>query len=128
LVPSVSIAKINPRVGAASGVLAGGAIMPAIAQNEAVARLTKAVKEADPDDLVEIHSELFAGEPRAECAEKDVVPLVKQIAQHIVRGLEIEEIVDLWKVVFPKDRNVHYDEETESIRYNEGPEPLRLAE
>ena len=34
-------------------------------------------------------------------------------------GLEAEEIVDLWNVVFPEDRNVWYDEEAKTIHFNE---------
>jgi len=33
--------------------------------------------------------------------------------------LDAEEIVDLWNVVFPQDRNVWYDEEAKAIHYNE---------
>ena len=34
-------------------------------------------------------------------------------------GLEAEEIVGLWNVVFPEDRNVWYDDETKAIHFNE---------
>ena len=30
-----------------------------------------------------------------------------------------EEIVDLWNVLFPADRNVWYDEQEDKIHYNE---------
>ncbi|MHC5541359.1 hypothetical protein ACYOEI_24320 [Singulisphaera rosea] len=41
------------------------------------------------------------------------------MARHIRDGLEAEEIVDLWNVVFPTDRHVWYDEGSRVIHYNE---------
>jgi len=106
--------------------------MPAIAKDEAVARLTTAVQDARADDLREIYQELFPGEPASEqAADEDVSPLMQQVADHLRRGrrgLEVEEIIDLWNVVFPRDRNVFYDDENGTVHYNEGSEPARLAE
>ena len=45
-------------------------------------------------------------------------PDANDIARHIRDGLEAEEVVDLWNVVFPEDRNVWYDEEAKEIRFN----------
>jgi hypothetical protein len=39
-------------------------------------------------------------------------------------GLEIDEIMDLWGLIFPKHRNVWYDEEEEHIHYNEETEAV----
>ena len=47
---------------------------------------------------------------------------------YLGRGLEIEEILDLWNVAFPAARNVYYDDETETIHYNNEPESVRQAE
>ena len=33
--------------------------------------------------------------------------------------MEPEEIVDLWNVVFPTDRDVYYDEQDGTLRYDE---------
>src|SRR5947208_14066414 len=91
---------------------AGGPIMPTITRRQAVDRLTQAVKEAHPDDLVEIHNELFPEKPITEDeARKDASALVKKIVAHIDRGLEVEEILDLWHVIFPKHRGVWFDED-----------------
>ena len=46
-------------------------------------------------------------------------PSATDLALHIRSGLEAEEIVDLWNVVFPGDRNVWYNEEDDEIHYNE---------
>ena len=47
-------------------------------------------------------------------------PPASEIARQIRGGLEAEEIVDLWNVVFPEDRNVWYNpEETNAIHFNE---------
>ncbi len=87
--------------------------MPALSKTEAAEKLAKGVEKAKPNDLVEIYYELF---PEANCPTP---PGASEIVKHIRSGLEAEEIVDLWNVVFPEDRNVWYDEENQTIRYNE---------
>jgi hypothetical protein len=88
--------------------------MPAITRIEAVERLAKAIEKASADDLVEVYTELFPanGLPAAGAH-------AQALAHHIRTRLEPEELVDLWNVVFPADRNVYYDEEEEALRYNE---------
>jgi hypothetical protein len=87
--------------------------VPVVSQAEAVDRLAKAVQKVRPDDLVEVYSELFP--------EKILPPEVSvaDIVSHIRGGLEVEEVVDLWNVVFPDDRNVWYDEEADQVHFNE---------
>lgn len=94
--------------------------MPALSTNEAAERLAKAVEKAEPTALLEIYSELFPESPAA--AE----PSAADLAQLVRSGLEAEELVDLWNVVFPADRHVWYDEEDEKIHYDE--ESLGYAE
>ncbi len=69
---------------------------------------------------MEIYSELFPER------SSPTSPPASEIARQIRGGLEAEEIVDLWNVVFPEDRNVWYDEEEKSVCYNEG--QIRYAE
>jgi hypothetical protein len=87
--------------------------VPVVSQAEAVDRLAKAVQKVRPDDLVEVYSELFP--------EKILPPEVSvaDIVSHIRGGLEVEEVVDLWNVVFPDDRNLWYDEEADHVHFNE---------
>jgi hypothetical protein len=87
--------------------------MPALPKNEAVERLAHGVELAKQSDLAEIYAELF---PEVSASAP---PAVSDIVRYIRNGLEAEEIVDLWNVVFPADRNVWYDEEGKSIHYNE---------
>jgi hypothetical protein len=87
--------------------------MPALSTNEAAERLAKVVEKAKPAALAEIYDELFPEKPVA------VLPSAAHLAQHIRNGLEAEEIVDLWNVVFPADRKVWYNEEDDEIHYNE---------
>ena len=87
--------------------------MPAISKAEAVDKLATAVEKAKPDELEEIFSELFPTRTRPAAI------VLGDIIKHIKVGLEPEEIVDLWNVVFPDDHNVWYNEEDELIRYNE---------
>jgi hypothetical protein len=87
--------------------------MPVLSKAEAAEKLAKGVENAKPSDLAEIYSELFPERP------SPTPPVASDIAKHIRSGLEAEEIVDLWNVVFPEDHNVRYDEEAKAIRYNE---------
>jgi len=87
--------------------------MPALSNAEAAEKLVKGVEQAKPTNLAEIYSELFPEKPPPVSLEASA------IAKYIRSGLEAEEIVDLWNVVFPEDRNVWYDEETKAIRFNE---------
>ncbi len=87
--------------------------MPALSKSDAAERLARGVEKAKSSDLPEIYSELFPD-------KHSHGPLAaSEIAKYIRSGLEAEEIVDLWNVVFPEDRNVWYDEEAKSIRFNE---------
>ncbi|MGO9597348.1 MAG: hypothetical protein ACLP7Q_04940 [Isosphaeraceae bacterium] len=87
--------------------------MPMLSKAEAAERLAASVERAKPSQLPEIYSELFP--ERAPAAP----PVASEIARHIRGGLEAEEIVDLWNVVFPEDRNVWYEDETKAIHFNE---------
>ena len=100
--------------------------MPAIPKNEAVERLAKAVEKASSADLVEIYAELNPEKPRLDADSMNAAFLAKEIAAHIREGIEPEEVVDLWNVVFPTDRDVYYNEEDGTLRYNE--RRLRYAE
>lgn len=94
--------------------------MPALSTNEAAERLAKVVERAKSATLTEIYAELFPEKPAA------AAPPAAELAQYIRSGLMAEELVDLWNVVFPEDRNVSYNEEDEKIHYNE--ESLGYAE
>ena len=87
--------------------------MPTLSREQAVEKLAMGVEQAKPSELPEIYSEIFP--TRA----LNTAPVACDIATHIRGGLEAEEIVDLWNVVFPEDRHVWYDEEAQAICYNE---------
>jgi hypothetical protein len=87
--------------------------MPALSKTEAAEKLAIGVEKAKSYDLPEIYSELFPEQTPS------TPPVASEIAKYIRNGLEAEEIVDLWNVVFPEDRNVWYDEEEKAIHFNE---------
>lgn len=87
--------------------------MPALSTSEATERLAKDIEKARRTALAEIYAELFP--EKAPVTE----PSAADLARYVRSGLEAEELVDLWNVVFPADRNVWYDEEDERIHYNE---------
>lgn len=87
--------------------------MPMLSKNEATEKLARVVEKAKQCDLPEIYAELF---PETSVSSSLAA---SDIARHIRSGLEAEEVVDLWNVVFPADRNVWYEEEAKAIHYNE---------
>lgn len=87
--------------------------MPSVSMDEAAERLAVGVEAARPGDLGEIYAELFPEKPAP-------VPPAADIARHVRSGLAAEELVDLWNVLFPRDRDVRYDDETKTIHYNDG--------
>lgn len=87
--------------------------MPTISTNEAAERLAKVVEKERPIILSEIYAELFPEKPAAEAIS------AADLAQYVRSGLAAEELVSLWNVVFPADRNVWYNEVDEKIYYNE---------
>jgi hypothetical protein len=103
--------------------------MAEIARDQAVQRLTQALAPMGPDDLVEVHNELFPGQPATEDqARKDRSRLLDRITDHIRHGLEPEEIVALWPLVFPTHWKVVYDDETNTIQYRDEAEPVEYAD
>lgn len=100
--------------------------MPVVSTDEALDLLTKQVEDKlGSDDLLEVYNELFPDNPYTEEeVEDDAWPLSEQITDYINRGLEAEEIIELWSLIFPKHRNVWYDEEEGRIHYNEEPEKM----
>jgi hypothetical protein len=94
--------------------------VPAITKKKAVEALTAEAARAHTDDLVEIHNELFPEEPTTEqAANEDLDGLRAKVLSHM-KSLEIEEILGLWGVVFPQDRQVWYDEEKKEFNYLRG--------
>jgi hypothetical protein len=100
--------------------------MPVVSKDQAIELLTREVEEnLRADELLEVYDELFPDDPYpAEEARRDVAPLIERIVGHIQGGLAVEEIVDRWGLVFPKHRNVWYDEGEGGIHYSEESEPL----
>jgi hypothetical protein len=99
----------------------GGAAMPVVTKEQAHELLTNAVQDQfGVDELLEIYNEVFPDHPYThEQAEADSGPLVKQLVARINSGLGIDEVMDLWRLIFTKHRNVWYDEEEERMHYKE---------
>jgi hypothetical protein len=95
--------------------------MPTLAKKQAVEHLVAKVEKAPADELVEIYNELFPEHPTSEAeARPNVAAFRKKVLAYIDQGLEVEEILDLWNVIFPKDRDIWFDEQKKKIRYVEG--------
>ena len=103
--------------------------MATITKQRSVDRLTQAVKMARPEDLVEIYNELFPQAPTTENeATRNPSAFVEKIVAHINNGLEVEEILALWNIIFPRQRKVWFDEDDGLIHYDEKIEPVSQAD
>ncbi len=100
--------------------------MPVVTKEQALELLTNEVQEKfGADELLEVYNEVFPDDPYTEAeANENVTPLIEQLVDHINSGQEIDEVMDLWRLIFPKHRNVWYDEEAERIHYNEETEAV----
>lgn len=103
--------------------------MPDLSTREAAERLVRAVESMESYDLLDFYNEVFPEVPRSQLDAADAgAGDRRKVIDYIVKGLEIEEIVDLWNVAFPETCNVYYDDETATIHYSEEPEVSQLAE
>lgn len=93
--------------------------MPVIPRSEAVERLAKAVERAPSEDLVEIYGELYPEKSPPAVSGPKAESLAKRMASRIREGVEPEEIVDLWNVIFPSDRGVWFNEQDGTLRYEQ---------
>jgi hypothetical protein len=92
--------------------------MPELAPAEAARRLADKVREMDLDDLRDAHNELFPETPIAPIAPSGKGADVRQkVLDYLTGEIAVEEILDLWSVVFPEAWNVYFDDETGTIHY-----------
>jgi hypothetical protein len=93
--------------------------MPAISTTEAVQRLTQEVREnLDTGHFLEIHNELFPSKAvTMDEAFEDPTLLMERIVAEINRGLEPDEIVELWRLVFGNRVGAWYDETDGLLHY-----------
>ena len=86
--------------------------MSAISSDQAAELFIEGVKTARLDELVEFYNELFPRQKTTQqAAEQNPQALLKRVLDHIQQGLEIEEVLDFWNVVFPERQRLSWDEE-----------------
>ena len=95
--------------------------MQSFTMTEAAERLARAVEKASPEDLEVFHDEMFPYQPVPS-------PGPGGEALYGTSGMSSNRAaaVNLWRVFFPQDRNIWYDEEEHVINVNG--EPLRYLE
>jgi hypothetical protein len=99
--------------------------MPTIAKAEAVEKLTQAARGMGLDDLMDFHNELFPEDQIAELDQDNGCATVRQkVLDYLGRGIEVEELLDLWNVAFPEAWNVSYNDETDTLQYQLEPEAI----
>src|SRR5262249_48914387 len=88
-----------------------GGAMPVVTKEQVLELLASGGQEnLRADELLEVFQEVF---PDRRLTEEEVHadswPLIEQFIAHINSGLEIDEVMNLWGVIFAKHRNVWYD-------------------
>jgi hypothetical protein len=107
----------------------GRGAMPTLTRSEAVERLTQVVRDMSLDDLLDFHGELFPEEPKLKPDEQPEIGVIRRrVLDYLGRGIEVEEILDLWNVAFPEAWNVTYDDEFDEIQYSVEPDAVRQAD
>lgn len=103
--------------------------MPTLAKRQAIEKLVEAVRGLSPDYLLDFYNELFPQRHLSESDFRDAGAAARQtVMDCLSRGVEIEELLDLWNVAFPGHCDVSYDEETGEIHYRVDREPIRQAD
>jgi hypothetical protein len=103
--------------------------MPTLTRKEAVERLSQVVRGMSLDDLLDFQGELFPEEPKVKLEEQPDIGLIRRRAlDYLDRGIEVEELLDLWNVALPESWNVTYDDESDEIQYSVEPEAVRQAD
>ena len=102
--------------------------MPTITIEAAVERIVSQIQQFGRDDLVEVYNEVFPHDPVTMDGDIENAGLLAAVMSRVQEGLEVEEVIDLWNVVFPKHKNVWYDDEATNIRYNEEPERVESSD
>jgi hypothetical protein len=101
--------------------------MPVLTRDQVIEFLTKVVEEdLHTDDLLQVHNELFPDDPvTEEEVYEDVIPVTERVVDYINSDLPVEDLLDLWNLIYPKHRHVWYDDQAERFHYNEESSPLR---
>jgi hypothetical protein len=103
--------------------------MPTLAKKEAVEKLIQAARAMDLDDLLDFHNEVFPEDQIPVLDKQNGSTAVRQkVLAYLGRGIEVEEILDLWNVAFPEAWNVSYDDETDTLQYLIKPEPEAIGQ
>ncbi len=101
---------------------AKGRLPRGIFQAIAINYLSRHIGGLTLDDLVEVYNELFPTAPVRETSDLDRDAILNQILDHVRHGLDAEEVVDLWNVMFPGEENLHYDTETRQLVFDDSSE------
>lgn len=97
--------------------------MQSISLQTATEKLVAQIRDMGLDEIVEVYNELF---PQSPLSEQDVAAdsaaAIDRIMRHVEDGLEPEEVVALWALMFPQAEWLEYDEEDDLLRFVEKPE------
>jgi hypothetical protein len=87
---------------------------------KAVKELRATIEQCPPDVLREVYKELFYGSKITEAEVlKHPEKYLNKILDHIDAGLEIEEILSLWGILFPTRYRRFYNEIDDVLEYKE---------
>jgi hypothetical protein len=106
--------------------------VPDILIEQAVERLVKEVEENLPaDEIQEIYNGWFRGDAvvveRTDASPEANKRRIEQLVAHFRGDRGVDEIVELWELVFTKHRDVWYNEEDEVLHYEAEPTPYSTA-
>jgi hypothetical protein len=101
--------------------------MPDVTREKGLELLTQAVEKFPADELLEVYNEVFPNDPASEEEAQDAPrALVERLVEHINSRLAVADMVEFWGLIFPRHRDIEYDDEEDRIHYNEGAEAVPI--
>jgi hypothetical protein len=94
--------------------------MTVISRVNAIQTLLAKIPQLSVDELAEVYNELFPDRPTTVTkVDSDAAAATRQVLAHMTNGIEVEEILDLWNVLFPACRSIWYDESADQLHVDE---------
>ena len=93
--------------------------MLSVTKQDAIDRIIEAARTMGPYSLVDLHNEIDPYHRLTELAPDEIAPVRRKVLDYLEGGIEIEEVLDFWRSVFPHVGKVDYDYDTDVLYYSD---------
>ena len=103
--------------------------MPTTSLAEAGWAIGDKVEVMGLDDLRDAHNEMFPATPIQPIDSRSEEASIRQkMIAYLRADIAVQEVLELWSIIFPETHSVHQDDETGMIHYLVDPVAVRLAD